>query len=156
MNPEASIKKVLLQLEKHGIRSTKEFTKDLCKLVGSDIKCFVEVFYKDFIRKEFDDYNRFEKLKIDRKQKKRLKGIPLRRYEYRGTSNLRCIFVVCYDNDNDGPILLCAFNEDGDKKNGKNAYSKNIDHAIDIFEKVVGGWLWNWIMMNWIALLKKT
>lgn len=141
MNIEASILKLLQALKRHGILSTKEINKDLQKLVNTDIESFAEAFYKDFIRKEFDSYNKFEKLRyISRKQRKRLKGNILYRYEYRNTSNLRCIFIVYKDNNNNVPILLCAFNEDGDKKSGKNSYNKNIDRAIEIFEKVIGGY----------------
>lgn len=140
MGNEASILRLLQELNKHGIKSTKEIKKDLQKLVGSDIENFVEAFFKDFVRKDFDNYKKFEKLShLSKKQKKRLKGNLLRRYEYRNTSNLRCIFIVYNDNTNDMPILLCAFNEDGDKKTGKKSYNNNIDRAIDIFERVVGG-----------------
>ncbi len=139
MDIEASIDKLLKELQRNRILSTKEIRKDLQKLVNTDIEGFIEAFYKDFIRKEFEDYNKFEKLRhLTKQQKKRLKGNLLRRYEYRNNSNLRCIFIVCTDNNDDVPILLCAFNEDGDKKSGKNSYNKNIDRAIDIFERVIG------------------
>ena len=140
MGNEASIEKLLKELQRHGIYSTKEITKDLQKLVNTDLEGFAEAFYKDFIRKDFENYNKFEKLRhLNKKQRKRLNGNFLRRYEYRNTSNLRCIFIVCVENNNDVPILLCAFNEDGDKKTGKKSYNKNIDRAIDIFERVMGG-----------------
>lgn len=120
MSNEASIVKLLKELQRHGIYSTKEITKDLQKLVNTDIESFAEAFYKDFIRKDFENYNKFEKLRhLTSKQKKKLKGNFLRRYEYRNTSNSRCIFIVCMENNNNIPILLCAFNEDGDKKTGK-------------------------------------
>lgn len=140
MNNEASIQKLLQDLQRHGILSSKVVEKDLQKLINTDIEKFVEVFFKDFIRKDFDNYNKFEKLRhLTKAQRKRLKGNILRRYEYRNTSNLRCIFIVCNENNNDIPILLCAFNEDGDKKTGKKSYNKNIDRAIDVFEVVMGG-----------------
>lgn len=140
MGNEASIVRLLQRLHEHGIESTKEISKDLQKLVNTDIESFAEAFYKDFIRKDFENYNKFEKLRhLSSKQRKRLNGNFLRRYEYRNTSNLRCIFIVCMENNNDVPILLCAFNEDGDKKTGKKSYNKNIDRAIDIFERVMGG-----------------
>lgn len=139
MDDDASILRVLQRLEFHGIRSTKDVLKDLQKLVQTDLENFTEVFFKDFIRKDFEDYNKFEKLHLSKKQKKRLNGQILRRYEYRNTSNLRCIFIVCNDNNNDIPIILCAFNEDGKKKKGKGSYKDNIERAIKIFEKVVGG-----------------
>ena len=140
MNNEASIMRLLQALGRHGILSSPEIKKDLQKLVNSDLESFVEVFYKDFIRKDFNNYNRFEPLQhLSQAQKKRLKGNFLRRYEYRNTSNLRCIFIVYKENNNGIPILLCAFNEDGDKKTGRKSYNKNIDRAIDIFERVIGG-----------------
>lgn len=140
MNNEPSIKELLKRLQERGIRSTKEILKDLQKLVNTDMEGFVEVFYKDFVRMDFENYNKFKKLRhLSAKQKKRLRGNFLRRYEYRNTSNLRCIFIVCMDNNKNIPILLCAFNEDGDKKTGRTSYNKNINRAIDIFEKVIGG-----------------
>lgn len=140
MGNDASIVRILQRLHEHGIESTKEILKDLQKLVNADIEGFTEVFYKDFIRGDFENYNKFEKLRhLNRKQRKRLNGNFLRRYEYRNTSNLRCIFIVCEENNKNVPILLCAFNEDGNKKIGKKSYNKNIDRAIDIFERVMGG-----------------
>ncbi|MCI9275548.1 MAG: hypothetical protein HFJ24_06250, partial [Clostridia bacterium] len=131
MDIEASIDRLLQQLKKHGIESTKEFRRDIKSLVTSDLENFTKVFFKDFIRKDFENYNRFEKLRnLTHKQKKRLKGNILRRYEYRNTSNLRCIFIIHNDNNKSIPIILCAFNENGDKKKGKQSYNKNIDRAI--------------------------
>ena len=138
MDIEASIDRLLQQLKKHGIESTKVFRRDIKSLVTSDLENFTKVFFKDFIRKDFENYNRFEKLRnLTHKQKKRLKGNILRRYEYRNTSNLRCIFIIHNDNNKSIPIILCAFNENGDKKKGKQSYNKNIDRAIDIFERVL-------------------
>lgn len=140
MNNEAAIKRLLKELQRNGILSTKQIEKDFQKLINTDLEKFVEVFYRDFIRKEFEDYNKYEKLKhLTKQQRKRLNGNILRRYEYRNTSNLRCIFIICIENNNNIPILLCAFNEDGNKKSGKNSYKKNIDRAVDIFEKIIGG-----------------
>lgn len=141
MDEEVSISRMLQRLqEEHGILCTKDARKDFQKLVQTDVNDFCQVFYKDFIRKDFDDYNRFEKLSIyNPKQKRRLKGQILRRYEYRNTSNLRCIFIVYQENNNDIPIILCAFNEDGNKKKGKGSYNSNIERAISIFERVVIG-----------------
>ena len=140
MDNEASILRLLQELQRHGIFSTKDVKKDLQKLVNTDLEKFIEVFFKDFIRKDFDNYNKFEILRhLTKQQKKRLNGNLLRRYEFRNTSNLRCIFIVCNENNNSVPIILCAFNEDGDKKTGKKSYNTNIDRAIDIFERVMGG-----------------
>ena len=139
MENEDAIKRLLQELNRRGIKSTKEVMKDFQKLIGSDINNFVKVFFRDFVRKDFNNYNKFEKLKLTKKQRKRLESNLLRRYEYRNTSNLRCIFIVLNDENGDVPILLCAFNEDGDKKTGRMSYNKNIDRAIDIFERVIGG-----------------
>lgn len=140
MNNEASIVRLLQELNRQGILSTKEIKKDLQKLVNTDIEDFTKIFFRDFARRDFENYNKFEKLRnLTKAQRKRLNGNLLRRYEYRNTSNLRCIFIVCTDNNNDVPILLCAFNEDGNKKTGKKSYNKNIDRAIDVFERVIGG-----------------
>ncbi|MCR5186902.1 MAG: hypothetical protein K6D97_07310 [Clostridia bacterium] len=140
MDNEYSILKILNDLKRHNILSTKEVKKDLQKLIGSDIYDFARVFLRDFLRMEFDNYNKFEILRnLNREQRKRLKGTLLRRYEYRNSSNLRILFVVYNDNLSNIPIILCAFNEDGDKKKGNNSYNKNIDRAIRIFERVVGG-----------------
>lgn len=140
MDDKYSILKILKDLERHNILSTKEVEKDLQKLIGTDIYDFARVFLRDFIRMDFDNYNKFEILRnLSREQKKKLRGTLLRRYEYRNSSNLRIIFVVYNDDSNHVPILLCAFNEDGDKKKGNNSYHKNIDRAIRIFERVVGG-----------------
>ena len=140
MDFKASIKLLIKELQRNDIYCTKELEKDLQKLVTTDLKRFIKIFFKDFIRKNFDEYNKFEILQnLTENQKKNLKGNLLRRYEYRDTSNLRCIFVVCNDNNKSVPIILCAFNEDGDKKTGKNSYNKNINRAINIFQKVVEG-----------------
>lgn len=37
-------------------------------------------------------------------------------------------------------ILLCAFNEDGDKTKGKNSYKDNINRAIRIYLNTIGNW----------------
>lgn len=57
------------------------------------------------------------------------------RYEYRYSSNLKCIFIVKKVNNNE-VILLCAFNEDGDKQKGNDSYKTNIKRAIRIFERI--------------------
>lgn len=124
-------------LERKGIFCTDEVIKDFQKLVSTEINTFIETIFRDFSRMKFYDYNRFEILHLNSLQKKKIKGNNLWRYEYRNTSNLRCIFIICNDNNKDIPILLCAFIEDGSKKNGNKTYNKNIDKAIDIFLKYV-------------------
>lgn len=68
-------------------------------------------------------------------QNKRLDGNALFRYEYRNSSNLRCIYMVKNVNNINETYLLCAFNEDGSKKTGKNSYNFNIERAIKIYEE---------------------
>lgn len=140
MSREASILVLIKNLQRHGVYCTKDAGKDLEKLVKTDVERFVGACFKDFIRGDFDNYNKFEKLRnLTSSQKKKLKGISLRRYEYRNTSNLKCIFIVCVENNKNVPIILCAFNEDGDKSKGANSYKKNIERAINIAVRVIGG-----------------
>ena len=55
------------------------------------------------------------------------------RYEYRKNSNLRCIYMINNENNMNEIVLLCAFNEDGDKRKGRNSYKDNIERAIRIY-----------------------
>jgi hypothetical protein len=133
MNQENFIIEMLRLLKINGIYSTSEFEKDLSKLVNSNVKKFIKIFSKDIRRRNFEDFNRFEMLNLDKKQHKRLNGSNLYRYEYRGTSNLRCIYTIINENNIDKIFLLCAFNEDGDKIKGKKSYKDNIERAIRIY-----------------------
>lgn len=133
MNQENFIIEMLRLLKINGIYSTSEFEKDLSKLVNSNVKKFIKNFSKDIRRRNFEDYNRFEMLNLDKKQHKILNGNNLYRYEYRGTSNLRCIYTIINENNIDKIFLLCAFNEDGDKIKGKKSYKDNIERAIRIY-----------------------
>ena len=133
MNQENFIIEMLRLLKINGIYSTSEFEKDLSKLVNSNVKKFIKNFSKDIRRRNFEDFNRFEMLNLDKKQHKRLNGSNLYRYEYRGTSNLRCIYTIINENNIDKIFLLCAFNEDGDKIKGKKSYKDNIERAIRIY-----------------------
>lgn len=133
MSNENDIVEMLRLLKINNIYSTKEFERDLVKLVSTNVKKFVKNFTRDIIRKDFEQFNRFEKLKLTRKQRELLNGNDLYRYEYRNDSNLRCIYVINNDNNNKEIILLSAFNEDGNKDKGKNSYKDNIDRAIRIY-----------------------
>lgn len=135
MSKEDSIKRMLLELRQYNIETTKQFLDDISGLVLTNVDRFVKTFFKDFARKNFDDYNRFEPLGVDRKDKPKLKGYRMLRYEYRYSSNLKCIFIVKKVNNNE-VILLCAFNEDGDKQKGNDSYKTNIKRAIRIFERI--------------------
>lgn len=133
MSNENDIVEMLRLLKINNIYSTKEFERDLVKLVSTNVKKFIKNFTRDIIRKDFEQFNRFEKLKLTKKQRENLNGNDLYRYEYRNDSNLRCIYVINNDNNNKEIILLSAFNEDGNKDKGKNSYKDNIDRAIRIY-----------------------
>ena len=133
MSNENIILEMLRILKQNNIYSTPDFKKDLIKLVNTDINKFIENFYKDIRRKNFKQYNRHEILSLNKKQKEKLNGNNLYRYEYRKNSNLKCIYVIENENNIEEIILLCAFNEDGDKTKGKNSYKNNINRAIRIY-----------------------
>ena len=133
MSQENLIIEMLKLLSINNIYSSTEFEKDLVKLVNSNVKKFIKIFSRDLRRRNFEDFNRFELLNLDKKQHNKLEGNSLYRYEYRNTSNLRCIYTIINENNIDKIILLCAFNEDGDKKKGKNSYKDNIERAIRIY-----------------------
>ena len=133
MSNENDIVEMLRLLKINNIYSTKEFERDLVKLVSTNVKKFIKNFTRDIIRKDFEQFNRFEKLKLTKKQRENLNGNDLYRYEYRNDSNLRCIYVINNDNNNKEIILLSAFNEDGNKDKGKNSYKDNIDRALRIY-----------------------
>lgn len=135
MGRNDEIIRLLQYLRNQGILSTNEFVDDLKRLVRTNIKSFAKQIFKDFSRKNFQDYNRFEKLKLTNKQKEEMNGYTLWRYEYRKTSNLRCIFILQEEYNNIIPILICAFNEDGNKNKGGNSYKYNIERAISIFKR---------------------
>ena len=116
MGKTNEILRLLQYLQNEGIQFTKDFADDIQKLVQTNIAEFAKQFFKDFARKDFENYNRFEKLSLTKKQKLRIDGTILWRYEYRNSSNFRCIFIIQKDYNTNTPVLLCAFNEDGDKK----------------------------------------
>lgn len=140
MNYENAIIEMLKSLKVNNIYATKEFEKDITKLVLSNIKRFVRNFYRDIRRKNFEEYNRYERLNLDKSQKELLKGKALYRYEYRENSNLKCIYIIDNENNTDKTLLLCAFNEDGDKIKGKNSYKDNINRAIRIYLNTIEIW----------------
>lgn len=127
--------KMFQVLEEHGVYASKQFFDDIKSLVKTDIKKFIKDFTKNFTRKDLKEYKKYERLKTTPSQNKRLDGNALFRYEYRNSSNLRCIYMVIDVNNNNETRLLCAFNEDGDKKTGKNSYNFNIERAIKIYEE---------------------
>ena len=136
MRKNSQILRLLQYLQNEGIRVTPDFARDIQKLVQTDVEAFAIQFFKDFARKDFENYNRFEKLKLTRQQKSMIDGNTLWRYEYRNTSNFRCIFIIEKTHNSDMIILLCAFNENGGKDKGDNSYSHNIKRAIDIIKKI--------------------
>lgn len=133
MGKNIEILRILQYLQNEGIRVTDDFVKDVQNLIQTDVEKFGSQLFKDFARKDFENYNKFEKLKLTKEQKLILEGNILWRYEYRNTSNFRCIFIVEKEHNSDMTTLLCAFNEDGGKKKGNNSYRHNIKRAIDIF-----------------------
>ncbi len=136
MSKRESILQTLKLLEIRGIRSVPTLVKDLESLINGNEKVFLKNFYKDFLRWNLK-LNKFEILNLNKSQKKRLNGLNLMRYEYRwNKSNIKCIFIVIEDNNNDVPVILCAFTEDGDKKKGKKSYNDNIERAISIVEDI--------------------
>lgn len=135
MGREDEIQRLLQYLQNEGIRATDDFVKDIQRLVLTDVKKFASQIFKDFSRRKYSKYNRFEQLKLTKQQKEEIDGYALWRYEYRNTSNLRCIFILEKDNNNSVPILICAFNENGHKKKGENSYPHNIARAIEIIKR---------------------
>lgn len=77
MGNSSLITRLLQYLQIEGIYATKDFVKDLNKLVLSDIEKFASQFYKDFTRKNFENYNRFEKLKLTPQQRADIDGVTL-------------------------------------------------------------------------------
>ena len=136
MEPKDSIIRMLQALEIHNIYASKQYYKELCNLVKTDIKKFITDFTRDFIRKNLKEYKRYERLHTNANQNKRLDGNALFRYEYRNSSNLRCIYIIVDVNNTNATILLTAFNEDKNKRIGKNAYDFNIEKAIKIYEDI--------------------
>lgn len=133
MNNKEAIIEMLKLLARNYIFATNSFKRDITKLVTTNVEKFVEIFTRDIRRKNFDDYNKYELLNLSPKQKKKIDGKKLYRYEYRENSNLKCIYTIEDENNIKRVILLCAFNEDGDKKKGKNSYNDNINRAIGIY-----------------------
>lgn len=133
MNNESAIIEMLRILRTNNIYSTKEFEKDLTKLVNTNVRKFVKDFTKDITRESFDEYNRYKQINLTKAQRIKLDSHKLYRYEYRSSSNLRCIYLIDIVQNTKNIILLCAFNEDGDKTKGNNAYNNNIERAIRIY-----------------------
>ena len=123
-------------LKLHGVYATPQFKKDIEDLVKSDIIKFIEDFIKAFSRINLKEQNKYERLSIKPEQKKRIGGNFLFRYEYRNTSNLRCIYIPRDVNNSNNTILLNAFNEIKGKTKGKNSYKFNIERAIKIYESL--------------------
>lgn len=135
MNIDDSLIEMFRLLEKHNVYASRQFMKDIKALVQTDIKKFIKDFTKNFIRTNLKEHKKYERLKTTPSQNKRLNGNALFRYEYRNTSNLRCIYMVVNVNNINETRLLCAFNEDGNKHSGKNTYDFNIERAIRIYEQ---------------------
>ena len=135
MNTEDSLLRMFQVLETHGVYASEQFFYDIKRLVKTDVKKFIKDFAKNFMRSDLKKYKKYERLNTTPPQNKRLDGNALFRYEYRNSSNLRCIYMVIDVNNKNEVRLLCAFNEDGDKRRGKNSYDANIERAIRIYEE---------------------
>lgn len=135
MAAKDDLEKLYKILETHNVYSTPEFKNDILKLVKTDIKKFISDFHQYFSRINLKDYKKYERLSLTRKQNIDLDGHSLFRFEYRNSSNLRCIYIIQNEDNRRETILLCAFNEDNNKKSGKNTYKNNIDRAILIYKK---------------------
>lgn len=131
MNANDNILAMLEVLKLHGVSYTEQFYKDICKLVKTNVNKFIQDFSRDFSRMNYKKHNRYEELSLTSKQRKRLGGKSLYRYEYRNSSNLRCIYIIKDEYNN--ITLLKAFNEDKGKSKGKGSYNFNIEQAIDIY-----------------------
>lgn len=134
MDAENSLLIMFRELSKHDVLASEQFFDDIKRLVKTDINKFIEAFTRDLMRSNLKEYKKYERLKLTKAQNKRLNGNALFRYEYRNNSNLRCIYMVRNVNNDNETYLLCAFNEDGGKKTGKNSYNFNIERAIKIYE----------------------
>lgn len=135
MNTDDSLLEMFRVLQEHRVYASKQFFNDIRDLVRTDIKKFIRDFTKNFIRINLKEYKKYERLKLTPSQNKRLDGNALFRYEYRNSSNLRCIYMVKNVNNTNETYLLCAFNEDGSKKTGRTSYNFNIERAIKIYEE---------------------
>lgn len=123
---------VMLEVLKiHDIYATNQFFNDICKLVKTDKIKFIHDFQRDMIRVDKTKHNRYERLSLTSNQSQKLKGKSMYRYEYRNTSNLRCIYII--EDEHNRIILLKAFNEDKTKTKGKGNYDINIERAIRIY-----------------------
>ena len=121
-------------LKLHSVYSTPQFRKDIENLVKTRKKEFIKDFLRDFSRIDLKDYKRYERLRLSPQQSKKIGGKSLFRYEYRSTSNLRCIYII-EDEYNKSAVLLNAFNEDAGKTKGKGSYNFNIERAIKTYLK---------------------
>lgn len=135
MGAKDDFEKLYQILETHNVYTTPEFKGDIIKLVKTDIKKFISDFHQYFSRANLKDYKKYERLSLTKKQNSKLDGHSLFRFEYRNTSNLRCIYIMQNENNTKETILLCAFNEDASKNSGKNTYNYNIEKAISIYQK---------------------
>ena len=134
MDTNDSLLKMFQILETHNVYASEQFFDDIRKLVKTDLEKFIRDFVRNFTRVDLKDLKKYERLSISKKQKLRLDGNSLFRYEYRNSTNLRCIYMVKNVNNINETYLLCAFNEDGNRSKGKNSYKDNIERAIKIYE----------------------
>ncbi len=68
MGKTNEILRLLQYLQNEGIQFTKDFVNDVQKLIQTNVVDFAKQFFRDFARKDFENYNRFEKLSLTKKQ----------------------------------------------------------------------------------------
>lgn len=127
-----AIIQMLRNLEADGIFSSNDFYKDIISLIDTDVNKFVEVFSREMKICNIEEYNKFEELFPEDKDRINLENNRLYRYEYRRSKkNVKCIFVL--EKEDKSKILLNAFSEDESKKKGNDTYNFNIKRAVKIY-----------------------
>lgn len=129
------MKKLRYYLQTKQIYFLDECYKSISQLIKSNFDSFANAILAAFTRKNFHKYNCFEKLHLSQKQKSKLEGNVLWRWEYRKEANLRIIFIIDEEFDTSNVVLLHAFIENSSKINGKDSYKKGIETAIENYIK---------------------
>jgi len=114
--------------------------EELKKLFGKSKKLIISFFEKmlndmSIFCNNFDESSSFEKLKLNKNQKKKMDGNIIWSYRYinKKALNIRCIFYI--DSYNNNIYILKSFFEDGDKTTGKKSYNSAIDDTINRYRK---------------------
>lgn len=139
MGRKDDLNKLRYYLQTKKIYILDECYKSIGQLVKSDFDDFANAILDAFTRKAFNRYNCFEKLHLSKKQRDRLEGNILWRWEYRKESNLRIIFIIDETPEASNIVLLHAFVENSNKSKGKDSYKKGIETAIENYTKNMKG-----------------